>query len=646
MSPQPYRASLVDLGYYLDNIPCRRACPISTNAAGYIGAIAAKDYERAYDIARAPNPLVYTLGRVCGHPCETACRRGKLDEPIAICGLKRHATDYHNLGLGHDSGLPAARARSDAPKVAVVGSGPTGLAVAHDLARLGYRVTIFESAPLAGGMLQLGLPVYRLSRDIIKLEIDAILKLGVELRLNQHLGTDFNLADLRAQGFEAIFLGIGAHKSRELRIPGVELDGVLRGVDFLLNMNLGYKVNLGRRVIVIGGGNVAIDVARTAARYRQEEEFYEATHTLEEMIQATRSLIRQRGEEDFLAAAEAMHEAVDMARSALRLGAANVTMACLEARHEMPASEEEIHEALNEGVKVIPSRGPQRIIGSDGKCIGLEVIQCSSVFDAQGRFNPSFVKGSEEFIPADSVILAIGQASDLSFIKPEDHLETSPRGTFVVDPETLATSAPGVFAGGDAAFGPRLIVHALADGQRAARAIDAYLRGKQTLSRRATMTPVAPRSTDDPYYTLSRAAMPTLSLDRRIGISEVDLGFPEADAVGEAARCLQCHVNTVFDGSKCILCGGCADVCPHYCLKIVPLGEITMEGAVGQAVEARFGISLQDLAGPTRDQRLAAIGSAILKDDTLCTRCGLCAQRCPTGAITMERLDLVETSVA
>ena len=472
---------------------------MGTEAFAYVAALAERDHEVAYAIARRPNPFPYICGRVCAHPCEQACRRGEIDEPISIRALKRTATDSHDPRLGHAPGLTKLPQREEA--VAVVGSGPAGLACAHDLARLGYAVTLFEASSVPGGMLTLGIPEYRLPREIVQLEIDEILKLGVELKCNQALGRDFLLKDLQAQGFRAVFLAIGAHRSKGLRIEGLELDGVLRGVEFLLNVNLGYRVWLGHKVVVIGGGNVAVDVARTAAR--------EGTDQV------------------------AVSTTMDAARAARRLGSREVHVICLESREEMPAHGYEVEEAEKEGIIFHPSTGPKRVLGVDGKVVGLETVRCVSVFDADGRFNPRFEAGSESLITTDSIILSVGQVSDLSFLREEDGIQTTPRGTIRVDPETLATTAPGVFAGGDVAFGPRLIIDATADGRKAARSIHQYLRGDVQWADHVQLPMIPPRDLRDSYDAIPRQSCPTLPLDRRMGFTEVELPFSAEQAVAE-----------------------------------------------------------------------------------------------------------------
>jgi formate dehydrogenase beta subunit len=376
------RTKLVDLEWLESNFPCMQACPVHTQAGRYVTLIAQGRYEEAYRYARVPNPFASICGRVCGHPCESACRRGQFDSPISIRALKRFVTERHGPESRNPIELFSEKPKVTQPeKVAVIGSGPAGMSAAHDLALLGYAVTVFEAAAVPGGMLHLGIPEYRLPRDVLQAQIREILDLGPELRLNMRLGRDFSLADLRAQGFKAVLLAFGLHRSRDLNLPGHELDGVVKGIDFLLNVNLGYRFSIGKQVVVIGGGNVAIDVARTAAREQQKHVGGPAG---------------EAGLPDHLTSSEldvAMKEFMDVSRAALRMGARQVHLVCLESREEMPAAEEEIEEGLNEGIQIHPSRGPKQFVGKDGKVTGLETVRCISVFDAQRRFNPTFEAG-------------------------------------------------------------------------------------------------------------------------------------------------------------------------------------------------------------------------------------------------------------
>jgi NADPH-dependent glutamate synthase beta subunit-like oxidoreductase len=445
-----------------------QACPVHTQAGRYVSLIAEGRYEEAYRYARAPNPFASICGRVCGHPCETACRRGNFDAPISIRALKRFLTERH----GPESRNPLDLIKEKPQvihqeKIAVIGSGPAGMSAAHDLALLGYRVTVFEAAAVPGGMMHLGIPEYRLPRDVLAAQIREILDLGPELKLNSRLGRDFSLADLRKQGYAAVLLAFGLHRSRDLQVPGNELDGVMKGIDFLLNVNLGYQFSIGKRVVVIGGGNVAIDVARSALREQQKRTVSALTGEL-----LPNSLTPSEMD-------VAMKELMDVSRAALRMGAREVHLICLESREEMPAFSEEIEEGVEEGLKLHPSLGPVRFVEKDGRLAGLETIHCKSVFDAQHKFNPQFELGTESVISCDTAILAIGQASDLSFIQPSDGVETTRQGTIKIDPNTLMSTAPGIFAAGDIAFGPRLIISAVADGKKAAEQIDRYLRGAE-----------------------------------------------------------------------------------------------------------------------------------------------------------------------
>jgi formate dehydrogenase beta subunit len=410
----------VDRDWLNTNFPCMTACPAGTNAGRYVALIADGHFEEAYRYARDPNPMASICGRVCAHPCETACRRGAIDKPISIRALKRFLTERY----GPESRRPLPlQKRKPAPKqpfrVAVVGSGPVGLSAAHDLALMGYAVTIFEAAPVAGGMLCLGIPEYRLPRSVVEAQVREILEIGgITLKLNSAAGSDFTIAGLKRDGFDAVVIAVGAHRSRDLAIPGVDLDGVLKGIDFLLNANLGYRFTIGKNVVVIGGGNVAMDVARSAAREVVRRHAADPALTGEGAVPNESNV-----------AAVAAHEMVDISLSALRLGATKVSIVCLEKRHEMPAALEEIEEAEMEGIALRDGLGPHRVLGRDGKVTGLETLRTKWVFDSTGRFNPAFEENSESVIDCDTVILAIGQATKLDFLQPEDGVQVSPRGS-------------------------------------------------------------------------------------------------------------------------------------------------------------------------------------------------------------------------
>ncbi len=617
----------VDLDWLDSNFPCMAACPVHTEAGRYVALIEEGKFNEAYHVARRPNPFASICGRVCAAPCETSCRRGTIDQPIAIRALKRFVTERFGVESMVDleklKEVFGRTVKKNGIKVAVVGAGPAGLSCAHDLALLGYSVTVFESQSVAGGMLRLGIPEYRLPRELIRLEINAILSLGVELRTNKALGRDFSIQDLRAEGFQSIFLGIGAHKSRELQIEGIELDGVLRAVDFLLNVNMGFRVELGKKVVVVGGGNVAIDVARTAVR----QERVDVGHVTE------------------------VAEALDVARSAVRFGAKEVHMVCLEDWHEMPASKEEIADALEERISIHPRRGPKRILGEHGKVVGFETVDCVSVFDDAKRFSPKFAAGSEKIMEADTVIMAIGQTSDLSWITPADGIEVTNRNTIRIDPATLSTTAPGIYAGGDVSFGPRNLIDAVANGKRAARSMHQYLTGQaganvEVVFQERKVEIVVSRTSEYKrcwgYEKEPRVSIPALPIDRRIGVAQIELGYTEEQARREASRCLHCWDNTIFNehgeetGSECILCAGCVDICPESCIDLVSIERTAFDSELMEDIRKEYDISI---AGESGER----IGSVMIKDEERCIRCGLCAMRCPVGCITMQGYTVSET---
>jgi NADPH-dependent glutamate synthase beta subunit-like oxidoreductase len=635
-----YPVYFPDLTFYQKTVACQFACPVRTDARGYVTAVAEGDYERAYLIARETNPFASTCGWVCGAPCEAACRRGEIDAPIAIRALKRFVNDRYGVYLGEEGegqqrpAWPAYVGRSDefdmgntvmptgrhelntvrergektGKRVAVVGAGPSGLTCAHDLALLGHDVTIFEAAAAAGGMLRMGVPEYRLPRELIDLEIEAVLALGPTLKLNQALGRDFSLADLR-QEFDAVFIGIGTFRSRDLNVEGEQLDGVLRAVDFLINVNLGgYNLDLGKKIVVIGGGNVAMDVARTAARLGEAPQ--------------------SGGDLDM---------ALDVARTAVRLGATQeVHCLVVEDRDEMMADPIEIMEAKEEGIIIHNHVAPKRIVGN-GRAAGIETLNVARTFDENGRFNPQLIPDTEKIWECDSVIVAIGQMGELDWVKEEDGLEVSPRGTLVGDRKSLETTAPGVYAGGDIAFGPRLIINAVADGQRAAHSIHSYLQNVQPrLVRKGFFTTIPEKEYADvgpvrDYLRWQRQMPKLLPVDRRIGVSTVEVGYDEETAKEQAGRCLICTINPIFDGELCILCNGCVDVCPTDCLKLVPLSEVAGDEMVTAVID--------------RQTAVWPAASAMLLDPARCIRCSLCAFRCPTDAMTMETFRFTEEVV-
>lgn len=626
-----YLVNVPDADFFKQLIPCQAACPVHTDAGRYVQLIAQGEYQQGYLTACSPNPFASVCGRVCAAPCEDHCRRGVIDKPVSIRALKSFVCELY----GPESSAPVARQElaegatepgnkvswhlpilaatrkqvGKGKKVAVIGAGPAGMSCAHDLAVMGYRPTVFEASGIAGGMMVLGIPGFRLNRDLLQRELETILELGVELKLNTPLGTDFGINELRQQGFEAVFLAVGTQSGRDMNVEGSDLDGIVKAVDFLLNVNRGYKVTLGRHVVVIGGGFVAFDAARAALRTGAP-----AAPDSEGNLQT----------------------ALDAARAALRAGVEEVRIVSLESFQEMPVlrsqqGHEEFEEARREGIVFQTQRGARRFLGKDGHLEAIELIGVSRTYDEAGRFSPVYDAQVQETVQADLAILAIGQRAELSFLKPENGVALTPAGTIKVDPETLATTSPGIFAGGDAAFGPRNLIEAIANGKRAAHSIDDYLRGKEVV-RTTQMSfrklPTRAYRMPQDYDKLPRRTPPTLPLDRRTGVAQVELGYSEAEARLQGERCLCCHIQTIYDAGKCVLCGRCVDVCPNQCLKLVPLEELGVEDGSLSQLSGHYGLARDG------DQ----LASAMIKDDAKCIRCGLCAIRCPTDAMTMEVL--------
>lgn len=481
---------------------CQKTCPAGTHAQGYIALIREKKYKEAYNLIRENLPFPAICGRVCHHPCEDKCKRGEYDEPIAIMNLKRFISDYV---FTHKEELQAEEPKNiekKEEKIAIIGAGPSGLACAYFLTNLGYPVTIFEATEKPGGMMRMGIPPYRLPRDQIEWEINEVLKNGVELKTNTPITSKKDFEKLEKEGYKAFFLAVGAQKGKALRIGGTDLPGAFLGLEFLKSVNTGEEVKIGKKIAIIGGGNVAIDVARCS----------------------------------------------------LRLGASEVHLACLESRREMPAHEWEIEAAVEERVKLHPSWGPKRIVGEDGKIRRLDLIKCTSVFDSEGRFSPKVDENIKISIECDTVIIAIGQVSDFSFLE-ETGVNITRYGTIACDPVTLATDVNGFFAGGDAVKGPASVVEAVGQGHEAAISIDRFLRGDDIKEGRGESTEELPsREISKFIEKKERQIMPVLPVEERIkDFKEIDLGFTEGMALEEVDRCLECGL--------CSECLECERVC-------------------------------------------------------------------------------------
>ncbi|MFH1775304.1 MAG: FAD-dependent oxidoreductase, partial [Chloroflexota bacterium] len=476
--------------------PCQHTCPVGINVPKYVAHIADGEYQASVDTIRERNPFPSICGRICHHPCEGRCRRGELDESVAIRSLKRFAADWYFAGGAPDP-EPFPQTRSE--RVAVVGAGPTGLSCAYYLAQTGYPVTVFEALPVAGGMLLVAIPEFRLPRDVIQADVDYITKKGVEIRYNTPINTNFTVEHLKQDGFGAVFIAAGAQRSQRIGIPGEveDIKGFHYGLRFLRDVKTGRQVDVGRRVAVIGGGNVALDSARTA----------------------------------------------------LRLGADEVNIYYRRLREQMPVTEVEYEETVAEGIRVNFLVSPTRIVSDNWKVTGLQCIRMSlGEPDEGGRRRPVPIAGSELSIEADMVIAAVGQAPDLSFLPRDSALERTRWETLVVNNNSLATNVPGVFAGGDFVTGPGMVIEAIAAGRRAALAIDKYFESDTSRvemydRKTAAGGEVARRDVEETWEEQPRLKVPTLPVvERRASFSEIELGFSEETARYEAKRCLRCDL--------------------------------------------------------------------------------------------------------
>lgn len=626
----PLNVHVPDANYHQNLISCQVACPVHTDARGYVRAIADGRFDEAYLIARGPNPFASICGRICGAPCEIACRRGKIpkvnddgmfvgqDRPIAIRALKRFACDQFGPEarpisevldsiknfvppIAGDAEEMAALLRSgtgksadeaDGRRVGIIGAGPAGLSAAHDLALMGFKPVVFEIESVAAGMLAVGVPAYRLPRDLIEKEVAVIEALGVEIRCGVKIGRDISFAQLRRE-FAAVIIAVGAKSSRGLGLPGEDGPGVIGGVDLLRAVSLGETLEMGKDIVVIGGGNVAYDVAR--------------------------SVVRQI--------------ALDTARTAARLDeTSRVRLVSLESAEEMPADTIEIVEGDEEGIERLNGLGPTEIRRDpNGVVTGVAFRKCIRVYDDERKFAPVYDDSDVTFVPCDTVLLAVGQAPALTFLEDGGKDVEMIRGSWVkVDPATLQTTANGVFVAGDLAHGTRLLIDAVASGKSAARSVYQFLTGKTLTSELVKTHLVLDRyRRERGYESIRRVPVPTIEPGERLEHPEnvVEIGYSRDSAMREASRCLDCGVTPVFDGARCVLCGGCSDVCPTECLKLISLDKLDFDTDITQMIEDAIGTEAE-----------LGENSAILKDEDRCIRCALCAMRCPVDAITMERV--------
>jgi NADPH-dependent glutamate synthase beta subunit-like oxidoreductase/ferredoxin len=579
---QEFLVQPVDASWLQCNIECQEACPVGTNCRGYLNLAAEGRFEEGYILAREPNPVAAMCSYVCSAPCERACRRGDIDRPLAIRAMKRFLVEWHEAS-GIPDVMPAITPREE--RVAVVGAGPAGLAVARELASRGYQVTCYDSLPYGGGTMLIGVPAFRLPREAIEMDVRLVERLGVTFVFDTTIGIDIPFADLQRE-FDAIAITAGAMNPVYLDLPGADLEGVQYGIDFMKKANLGQELAVGRNVVVIGGGYTAMDCSRTSLRH----------------------------------------------------GAEHVTIAYRRTRSELVVDEEELGETEREGVTLDFLVSPIELVGEDGTLTGVRFIRNRlGEPDASGRRSPLPIEGSEFVVPANTVIPAVSQAADLSFLPVDSSFEVN-RGRLKVDPATYATNIRGVFACGDFVTGPTTLIESAGHGKKAAYAIDRYLDGRTdvTVTPHVKITSSWRHEMPEMYDVLPRQHIPMVDLPARMPSTDpavnfstpVELGYDATAAVAESTRCLMCNYNIWFDPFRCVLCGACADVCPEGVIHMVDVNQLKTEGLLPEIEEA-YGWSQ---------------GAAMILDEERCIRCALCVKRCPFDAITMERFELQEIS--
>lgn len=545
---RPYGAEIKETRPYS---PCRAACPAHTDVQAYVGLIAQGRYSEAFEVITSVNPIASVCSMICHHPCEQACRRCAIDEPLAVRHLKRFAIEK---SLDYRRNKRRLVQKTKGKSIGIIGSGPSGLSAARDLAEFGYSVTIYERHPVLGGMLSSAIPPYRLPREVLKEDIDDVISKGIEVKTNFEIGKDATFDELTKK-HDAVLIAIGLSQSRSLNIPGVEGPGVLLAIPFLEDVAFGRNPALGNKVLVIGGGNVAMDVAR----------------------------------------------------SARRLGVKEVSMVCLESAEEMPAWKWEVDEAVEEGIKINHRWGPKAVRREDGKVNGLDVVKVKSVFDTNGRFNPSFDNEQTSLLEADTIIITIGQMSALSFLKDSD-VKIDERGRVEWNQATQMSSVKGVFLAGEVVTGPGSAIAAVANGHRSALAIHLYIQGEEIEGKLPVQekekigqmpAEVAEKISREPRIRIKHLAPEV----RCSTMDHFEIGYSEKEALEEAGRCRGCGGGAVVDTNKCMACLTCQRICPYGAPVVTSVSEIRPE---------------------------------------YCQACGLCAPECPGEAISMVSYDVKE----
>jgi len=579
--------------YFHKVVDCQWACPAHTDVPGYIRLIAQGEFSDAYMLNRESNVFPGILGRVCDRPCEPACRRGRVeDKPVAICRLKRIAADHRDDITDR---LPQAPKESNGKKVALLGAGCASLGVANDLLPLGYEVTIFEALSMTGGLMRTNIPQFRLPPAVLDEEIGYIIDMGADVKMNHRIESMKELLD--EGGFDAVFVGTGAPRGKELKLPGrYDSDNIYIGIDWLESVAFEHVKEIGEKVLIIGVGNTAMDCCRTA----------------------------------------------------LRIGAKEVKVMARKPRGFFKASEWELDDAEEENVEIMINHSPKEFVIEDGKLVGMKFDQMEYNIDENGRIDRGTSVG-EVIIPCDDVILAIGQDNAFPWIERDVGIEFDEWECPVVDEVTMMCSRDGVFFGGDSAFGPKNIIWAVAHAHEAAISIDKYCQGgsmHERLPRGVNLSSqkmgIHEWSFSNDYDPAERRLMPHVDLRERfkkLNI-EVELGFTVEQTIKEVERCLNCDIQTAFVADLCIECDACIDVCPVNCLTMTengPEDELrTRLSAPAENVEQDLYVS----AG------LPQTGRVMVKDEDICVHCSLCAERCPTGAWDMQKSEILIPQVA
>jgi formate dehydrogenase (NADP+) beta subunit len=569
--------------YFHRVVDCQWACPAHTDVPEYIRLVAQGKFGDAYLLNRESNVFPAILGRVCDRPCEPACRRGRVEEkPVAICRLKRVAADYRG---DIESRLPAPPQRKNGRRIALVGAGSASLTVANDLAPLGYECVIFEALDRPGGLMRTNIPAFRLPAEVLDEEIGYVTRLGVEIKLKSPVAS---LRSLLSEGYDAVFVGSGAPKGKNLRLPGRDAsDRIHIGIDWLGSIAFGHVDSIGERVLIIGVGNTAMDCCR----------------------------------------------------SSLRLGAKDVKVVARKPRQFFKASDWELEDAEEERVEIVVNHSPKEFVVEGGKLTGMRFDELEHDLDAGGEIVATRVV-REVFLPCDDVVLAIGQENAFPWIERDLGLTFDRHDVPVVDPTTFQSTRPGVFFGGDAAFGPKNIIWAVEHGHQAAISIHKHCEGTsltERLARGVTLTTakmgIHEWSYSNAYDAAARRIMPHVDLRQRFKKLdiEVELGFTAEQFATEVERCLNCDLQTVFTADLCIECDACIDICPVDCLAIAPNG--TEQELSSRLKAARLDLTQQLFVS----EPLKQTARVMLKDENICVHCGLCAERCPTGAWDMQK---------